>query len=370
MASNPNLAQTTFSAGPDDTLATIDAYSKTIVDTIYNNKDITNIDISLDKISSVIGLNKKDLNTLIQLLKTKKLNLSLADITTRLFGSNPALLSLFKTIDKAIQAKFNINQILNGKIRLKIGSTYFVFKRKDFKSISAIGDLIKTYTTGKFNTTLTDMPGLTGAVTSMLQENSRVGAPSAYKALMDGKDKYIVSHATSAVLPSIVKYKDVHVLKEISEGIIAKEVIPAYPDLIKHFIDGPIIPAWYKETRHREVFNTLVSTFQILDPNWNKCVRNGVTILDLHLICPGSKVKFQEAAQTEINNSLINFGAIVSPVTNLDAISPSYSDDKFFYPLVKSLGSLSAEAMLKANFPTVSFKANPQLEKYNKSPFI
>lgn len=231
------LAKTTFNSGPDETLATIDAYSKKITSGSFNSYQDLNFDFGLDDLSALTGLNTKDLSTLIKTIKSKKLSLSLDEIMGRMFGDNPALMTLYRSLNAALQAKFKLNKLLSGRVRINLGGVPFYFNAKDLTNAKALSKMVDGFTNGNYKIEFRDQGALAGRLSSLINNSIDQGLPQVYsKTIVTTDDRKVQLQATSDIAKNVVKNKNISVLKEIADGPVASELKNVYPDIIKDFI--------------------------------------------------------------------------------------------------------------------------------------
>lgn len=369
------LAKTTFNSGPDETLATIDAYSKKITSGSFNSYQDLNFDFGLDDLSALTGLNTKDLSTLIKTIKSKKLSLSLDEIMGRMFGDNPALMTLYRSLNAALQAKFKLNKLLSGRVRINLGGVPFYFNAKDLTNAKALSKMVDGFTNGNYKIEFRDQGALAGRLSSLINNSIDQGLPQVYtKTITTTDDRKVQLQATSDIAKNVVKNKNISVLKEIADGPVASELKNVYPDIIKDFIvdsDSTKTPkeqefeATYeklkdvKEKDFKKLYDDLKSSFVKIDPKWNRTLRDEKEILFLDLITPFNAGVFHKLVESKNFSETKPITVPAGPITDIDAIMPVYDSDECFYALVRFIGKQNAGNILKNSFRTVSFTTTP-----------
>jgi hypothetical protein len=377
------LAKTTFNSGPDETLATIDAYSKKITSGSFNSYQDLNFDFGLNDLSALTGLNTKDLSTLIKTIKNKKLSLSLDEIMNRMFGDNPALMTLYRSLNAALQSNFKLNNLLSGRVRINLGGVPFYFNTKDLTNAKALAKMIDGFTNGNYKVEFRDQGALAGRLSSLINNSIDQGLPQVYtKTISTTDDRKVQLQATNEVAKNVVKNKNIPVLKEIADGPVASELKTVYPDIIKDFIvdsnstqtsKEQKFEATYeklkdvKEKDFKKLYDDIKTSFVKIDPKWNKTLRNQDEILFLDLITPFNAGVFHKLVESKNFSETKPITIPTGPITDIDAIMPVYDSDECFYALVRFIGKQNAGTILKNSFRTVSFTTTPTQTNYTPS---
>lgn len=374
------LAKTTFNSGPDDTLATIDAYSKKITSGSFNSYQDLNFDFGLDDLSALTGLNTKDLSTLIKTIKNKKLSLSLDEIMNRMFGDNPALMTLYRSLNAPLQANFKLNKLLSGRVRINLGGIPFYFNAKDLTTAKSLAKMIDGFTNGNYKIEFRDQGALAGRLSSLINNSIDQGLPQVYtKTIATTDDKKVQLQATSDIAKNVVKNKNIPVLKEIADGPVGNELKTIYPDVIKDFIVDPELTQVskeakfqttyeklkdVKETEFKKLYDDLKSSFVKIDPKWDRTLRNNEEILFLDLITPFNAGVFHKLVDSKNFNETKPITVLAEPIADIDSVMPVYNSDECFYALVRFMGKQNAGSILKNSFRTVSFTTTPVQTNY------
>ena len=377
------LAKTTFNSGPDETLATIDAYSKKITSGSFNSYQDLNFDFGLNDLSALTGLNTKDLSTLIKTIKNKKLSLSLDEIMNRMFGDNPALMTLYRSLNAALQSNFKLNNLLSGRVRINLGGVPFYFNAKDLTNAKALAKMVDGFTNGNYKVEFRDQGALAGRLSSLINNSIDQGLPQVYtKTISTTDDRKVQLQATNEVAKNVVKNKNIPVLKEIADGPVASELKTVYPDIIKDFIvdsNSTQTPkeqkfeATYeklkdvKEKDFKKLYDDIKTSFIKIDPKWNKTLRNKDEILFLDLITPFNAGVFHKLVESKNFSETKPITIPTGPITDIDAIMPVYDSDECFYAVVRFIGKQNAGTILKNSFRTVSFTTTPTQTNYTPS---
>ena len=377
------LAKTTFNSGPDEALATIDAYSKKITSGSFNSYQDLNFDFGLNDLSALTGLNTKDLSTLIKTIKNKKLSLSLDEIMGRMFGDNPALMTLYRSLNAGLQANFKLNKLLSGRVRINLGGVPFYFNAKDLTNAKALSKMVDGFTNGNYKVEFRDQGALAGRLSSLINNSIDQGLPQVYtKTISTTNDRKVQLQATNEVAKNVVKNKNIPVLKEIADGPVASELKTVYPDIIKDFIvdsdstqtsKEQKFEATYeklkdvKEKDFKKLYDDIKTSFVKIDPKWNKTLRNRDEILFLDLITPFNAGVFHKLVESKNFSETKPITIPTGPITDIDAIMPVYNSDECFYALVRFIGKQNADTILKNSFRTVSFTTTPTQTNYTPS---
>ena len=372
----PELAVSTFVAGVDQGLATVDAYAKDvnkIINSIENYHK--NFDLVLGKLSQFLGIDLAAINNIIKMIKAGKLKFTLENLLKAIMSKYPNLLSLINKLDKLMQDKFKQSAKLYGMAKVNINGDYYKLKKRDIAMVEIMNKMVSDYTGGTYSPKMTDKSTEAGLASGILGNLASNYMPGAYTAMMlQMGDKDLIIQATLGMLSDVVASGNIMLLSEIANGGFASEIFNQYPNLIADFLTNiKLDPASLsamgssslaKQAKLAELFETLMSALAAFDPNWNKTDRNGNTILFLDLITPSSAYNFHVLAQA-YNYRNTKVISPPNPIANIDTDMPDYFEDEFFYPLVQGMGKKTVSGELKRMFPTVPFTVDPGVANYS-----
>lgn len=375
----PELAVSTYVAGVDQGLASIDAYAKDInkiVNSIENYHK--NFDLALGKLGEFLGIDLVAINKILNLIKSGKLKFTLDNFLKAIMSRYPNLMKMISKLEALFKDKYKQNAKLFGYAKVNINGNYYKLKKRDIAMIEITNKMISDYTGGTYNNKIYDKSAEAGLATGMLANMSANYMPGAYTAIITQlKDKDLIINATVSMLGDLVLSGNIMLLSEIANSDFAKEIYAQYPSLISDFIlnlkldpttlSAMGISSYARQEKLATLFETLVQSFTAFDPNWNKTLRDVNTILFLDLITPSKAHNFHILAQAyNFKNSKIII--VPDPITNIDTDMPDYFEDEFFYPLVDSMGKKTVEAELRKAFRTVGFTVNPGISPYTTTP--
>lgn len=373
--SRPELAVSTFVAGVDQGLASVDAYAKDvnkIINSIENYHK--NFDLALGKLSQFLGIDLVAINNILKMIKAGKFKFSLDNLLKAIMSKYPNLFALINKLDRLMQDKFKQNAKLYGRAKVNINGNYYKLKKRDIAMVEIMNKMVSDFTGGSYNNKIVDKSAEAGLATGMLANLASNYMPGAYTAMMlQMNDKDLIIEATASMMSDIVSSGNIMLLSEIANGGYAAEILKKYPNLIGDFIlnlklDPDTLSAMgssslAKQAKLAELFETLMEAFALFDPNWNKTQRDVNTILFLDLITPSAAYNFHVLAQA-FNYRNTKVISPPNPIVNIDTDMPDYFEDEFFYPLVQSMGKKTVANELKRMLPTVPFTVNPGIANY------
>lgn len=227
--SNP-LANTVFSTGAKDSLATADIYNvknKNVINSIQTISQKLGIDVS-----SLLNFGKADFSNILS-LATGGVKIDTNALTARLLGTSSSLVNSFRTLES--DAK---NQILGtlpnnsfDQIAVEIGEVQSICKASDFSNLNSLGTFVNSYTkTSLYNPI--DNDAISSLLSGVMKQGAALGINGLYSNLTSGiTDNKLLSKIVSKSLPGFVKGGDLHSVSSIADGIFGHSLDFIYPNL-------------------------------------------------------------------------------------------------------------------------------------------
>ena len=265
-----NLAQTLFKTGPNDLLAAVNVYTQqSAIAPINDSANAILADI--DALKGLAGCEAIAAETQIRdLVSSQKQALVSSDIVKGVISANSGLHTAYSSLSPKLQnfltsVKGSVDlSMVNGKIKagLKMSSM------TDAGAVTAMINIVG----GKNNSfTLKDISGQRTFVSNLLKLSSTIGVPGAYATAMAGiADKSMGRGITRDILPTVIANSSYEMLREIAEGPHADHVRATYPNVNRDFASSFKFSHDATTDQHANIAASILTSFNILNPNWNK----------------------------------------------------------------------------------------------------
>lgn len=264
------LAQTTFSTGPDDSLAVIDGYEKdssSVVTNIPNLEELQTNQQAQDFIPDESVLEEL---RIIEGSNNGELELDPEALKEGILSSSTGVMGSFKSLDPSMQKKLLEVSGAN-KIKTTIDGVDRMITNGDYKSIKGLANMIKGISNCEFPIKILDLAGLIALATNLIKESSRLGVGDSYGAFINCLNNLAAtSGITRNLVPYVSKNGDVDLLKAIADGPHRSEVKTYSPNFVKDFTKQFKLPPNIKQTAMAGLLGSTTSSFSKIDPEWNK----------------------------------------------------------------------------------------------------
>lgn len=279
MAHSP-LVNTTFYAGPEESVAVIDAYKKKSSAIVNSFQELEKV--ADTKIASIVSppSTPAAMTNLISSVVNGRPVVNQAAVMERLLGTGTNFQSTFNTLQQGIQAGFGIATGVINQVTGTINGLTSILKSVDIKSISGIGSLVNKLSNGNFNLALIDKGALSGMVSGLVKEGSKLGLGGIFNSLSSViQNKDILLNAAKSILPTAIK--DIPLLKEMALSAVGKDLKNIMPNLVSSVVKNFKIPKGTPEKAFAGIYNDIVSSFTAIDPGWKQCTRGGNETLNV-----------------------------------------------------------------------------------------
>lgn len=263
-----NLANTTFSTGADERLATVDTYKISTSDSI-NNKPNLEEELDNKELGRLKATTKPGLGLKVPTGKSEGLQLKESAVKDGILSSSTGLLAGFKSLPKDLQDSIAKTNGFNS-IDVAVGSLTKTIKDADLGTVKGIVTLIKGVSNNKnFIATVLDKKGLTNLATNIIKDGARMGIPSVYKAFTEGiNNKEIMNAVTGKLLPEILTTGNVDLMKDIADGASVLGINKIYPQFTSEFSRLLNIPVKTKAKDKNKILTDIDYSFTKMNPNW------------------------------------------------------------------------------------------------------
>ena len=359
MASSKVLSPTTFSSGAKDELATADVYSITnnnpinsiqeiINEEIFNNANklrssfanATNINLSLETMAKA---NAEGL----ALQKVNELKSRLAEASTYMASALGTIPS--STLSGMLQ-NTNLNTLI-APITMTVNGVSKMFPGVNLPDALSMGNLINEIgcTTDAFS--MYDPAAQAGMYAGIINGAYRYGIPNAFGALMSCRtDKRMINTVANNSIYGTISSGDIGSLYSMSELTSPGALRTCNPNLINDFSTGFVSPGGSASVVENNArFDTLINSFNNINPQWNTAQRGGESVLNLSNVIGGSP-DFNGLMRNGVlgngNNSSVSplmlLASAFTKTTVMDKISESF-------PLTSLAIKTGAELLVSKN---------------------
>lgn len=319
------FAQTTWSTGATDELATADVY-----DLVPGGNPVTNVKSFFDGIdfglADLVRGGKflaKNIPLITGLARGGLAIFDRTSLTSRILGAS----SLFNSAWREIAARNpdlsdGILKTIkdNGQLFASVNGVITRVATTNFNDISSVGRLINTYTGKNDLFSLEDIDGQVGMIAGIVNEATRYGIPNSFAGLTSQlTNTEIVRRVADRVLPDVVVASDSRSLKSIGLAMGAKGTLALNPNIIGDFAGRYNSPYQATVGQTRDEFRNIVDAYDTLDNTWTAKEREGGPAINLNQILKGSKdfiSTISEGAKSvgEGTEKLFALASVVKPV--------------------------------------------------------
>lgn len=352
-----SLASTTFSTGPDDKTIVADIYTITEPGVINSIDDNFNaLDKLLARDFKVTDLTGGDLDAV---FNKKLLDKALTEssIAGRISTAVTGIASSYRGLSDAVKKTLSISPILGRVVNATLGSAASKILSKNLGDAKAVAGLIDNFTKGGYQVDFTDKGAITGLISGIVQEGSRLGLPNTFTKIATSiNNKGIMMAAASTLLPNIATSGNIDLLRDIANSSIGNEIIKIMPNVIPQTLGNYSIAPTVKKKDYAAQYDYIKETFDDINSGWNTIKRNGVSTLS------GVSVSKFTGYSDLLNAKVVKqiHGVVVN---NFTTVNPHIEDEKFL--LVARDSVTTVNSCLKSAFPTVPVLTDIVTTGYN-----
>lgn len=265
-----NLAQTLFATGKDDKLAAINVYTQqTAVAPINDSVDAILADIdTLSELSGCESISPEE--QIKNVVASEEQALKSSDIVKGVISANSGLHSAYSSMSSKLQ---NFLTNVKGSVNLSVvnGQVKAGLKMATMTDAGAVTAMLNIVGGNKNDFSLKDVSGQRAFVSNLLKLSSTMGVPGAYATAMSGiADKTIGRNITRDILPTVIANSSHDMLRDIAQGPHAGHVRATYPNLNRDFASAFRFPHGTPTNKHADIGSSILSSFNLLNPNWNR----------------------------------------------------------------------------------------------------
>lgn len=365
---NP-LAPTTFSAGPKDTLASIDVYDASgtsVVNSIQDTKTASTFDISTILSNAGKGL-ATGTTSLLKVSSTGSISLNQSAVLGRINGSIPSAAGAIRNLSTQAQQSVSSSFSDYGNVKVNMGGTTSDVSSVYASDLSGYGDyvnMVNAYGTGLTpastdtgTCSIYDVDSHASLISAGVIQGSDYALPNSFTTLTSptavGSNSALINKVTGACLPILVKNGDLGNLRAMSAtsgGQIFDAVLPNYASQLTQGYSGTTYGRNGQGGASVQDYTNIISIFTNTNSQWNVFDRLGDTVgqptLNLLKLIGGSR-DFQ---------TLLAIG-----------VKDLVDGDRGKHQILATMfGQTTVEAEVNRNFPKVvlsSQLANSQTQK-------
>jgi hypothetical protein len=353
-----SLVQTTFAAGPDDELAVADVYTKSDSNVINSIQELEDADgsglgalaLATVGVSKVPGVNY---------LSSDARYTSPDETLKRMAGEDNDLKSLFRNLTDPVKKAFTLNPTLKGVTSAVFNGNNARLLTRGLGDAKVIASMVNKFTGGSYKVNFKDLGSVSGLVSSLAIEGSRLGLPNTFSTMARTiTDKSVLLSSARNIIPFATKSGDLNLFSDLSTTSIAKDITKINPNAISSMISGFKIKAETQANSLSSIYDSANTSFTNIDDKWKNYARGENNAMSGAQIAEAEDFKKLLAAKS---NSI----AITVPNTSLaNPYMPVRRDDESFLMLMNKFQVSSVEKEFKKLFPTINMNVNPTVKDY------
>jgi len=364
-----NLSVTAFTNGPDDKLKVVDAYGKRGTGTnnslegsfkssssLFGAMSIGNANVSAiiskGNISALLGKSGLTLAS----LNTKNLINSIGNQFPGTLKSSFSLMSnnmlaSMNIVKSAQGTSININGIMQTVNNQTVPP--------DANDINAISGTL-SYLTANVKISNVNSKNVTNISIGLVNTSTQYGLSNVFSTLSVSATSgngilttSIMGNVAVGLVPGIINNSSISLLAEITtanNGSYVPLISGSNSDLIKQFSQNYKIPKGRANSDLIKDWNSLVSSFNSIDPNWLTYNRNGINIINAEKITFFSSdlIKVMKMAYATLS-------PIIPNINTLNLASPYSIPDANYRLLLLATDNEPADALIaiKSSFPNL-----------------
>lgn len=265
-----NLASTTFATGIKDVLAPVDVYSQTSALAPIDSS-VESVLANIDTMTELSGCDAiSPINQLKEVVASEEQALKQSDIVKGVIAKDSGLHSAYSSMSKSVQ-NFLTNVKGSVDIRVVNGNVKAGLKMATMTDAGAVTAMLNIVGGKRNELSINNLSGQRNFVSNLLKLSSQMGIPGAYRTAIAGiADPNLGRQITRSILPSVVSNGDFRMLQDIAEGPHSRHVGSAYPNLSRDFASAFRFPKKTTADQHASIASSILSSFNILNPKWNK----------------------------------------------------------------------------------------------------
>lgn len=358
MSSSMTLAETTFAAGADDSLATADVYTinnenpinsvkDPVDDTVLNNAE------SLRKAGGEAFQKALDAKKQLTSLLTNSGNTSVVDkqALSRLSNipsaDNPGLADNLRNIKgttlSTISEDISNSDLINTP-SVTIGGVTSKIDKDSLPEASSLGSLVNEIGCDALGFLTTDMSALSGLYSGIIKLANMLGISNIFGQMMSCRtDKNLINQVGNNSVGSITKSSDVGSLLSLGQLTSPGAISTCNPNLISDFSSNYKTGSGVTSAEESKRMDDLFSAYDTLDPNWNYSIRqpvnNNGNTQSIYSIAKmtGSSSNLKTAIANKVlsgsggNNSLLNLVNVFGKTNVNSQIKNNFTNTNLLY---------------------------------------
>ena len=299
-ASTASLAKTTFAAGADDKLASLDVYTAksavTPVDVTAPPPAINPL-VTLKTMTSLLGA----VNSLVKdYNKLSKLKITPASIVSGILSSNTLIQTAFNSLPSSLQKAIVIAQVvsatsaglkagLDSSVSVRSGGVTKVINNASMKEVTGMVAMTSAMSKGEYSPTVTDNAAMPMVFGNIIKIAAAMQLPGAFSALINSLDPTPANVRMKAALTTIaansaVSHGSLSILSEVASAR-GKGALANSDSVLSNFGKNFVLGANESTGNSALISSKIRSTFSSIDPSWCRSAqqKNAVNTLD-HMV--------------------------------------------------------------------------------------
>jgi hypothetical protein len=353
------LTKTVFSTGPDDALATVDVYKKrssSVVNSIQAVVDSAGLeDGPLGLIKSAID-KVPGVNYLTDLVEGN----SREDILKRFSADDSTLKSTFRDLSEGVQKAFKAGAGVGSVAKAVFNGQTSQLIKRGLNDARTISTMVDRFTKGNYKVNFKDFGSVSGLVSSLAYEGSRLGLPNTFTTMAATiSEKGILLASARDLIPRAIKNRDMNLFLDMSNSSIGRDLRNLNPNGIRSMVSGFKIRKGDAAYQLSNYYDQVSTGFSRVDPLWKSYSRNGNQVMSASQISASDDFKrlIEAKAMSRPLNVPRSFGGIAP-------IMPIRNDDESFLMLLKKYDLTSVKSELKKLIPTVKVRTDINVKDY------
>jgi hypothetical protein len=341
----PTLADSLFSSGPSDELATVDIYKlkSSITGKESPITSIQELNLKLDSDLFGVKLDAGIATDFLSKMESGYLSFDKELLTTRILGTNSEFKSTYNELNDAMKKGALLSTYKDKAkfVTATIGEVKSLVNASQIRDVRALGNFINKYTNTRVFSGK-DSGAISGLLGSVITTSSNLGISGAFKSIAETiNDNGIIGRVTRSVLPIVVKNADSKLLREITTSPAVGLINVFSPGFTRDFSRA----FTYRGNRGRTLntFEDVFHSFEKVNSQWDIVNRGGSTALNLLSLVSGSR-DFQNLVMTGVKYWATEQAKGKTPPVKVDPM----------YALAMSYSEVTVSQALKRDFPKVA----------------
>ena len=344
----PDLATTTFSAKPNDKLATLDVYKSGSSSVVNSYQEITNKTTN-DLVRTLTG--SSDLSSAIKRSLTSGITLNKTDMIKRLMTTS-LIQSGFNMLASSVKDKFSIPSTAYGSVTTTINGVVSKVAQSDVASMTGVSNMVNSLSGNSYGLSIQDNGAASGLISSLVKTGTSLGLSNVYSTLSRTQNGYLMSSALRQVLPASLGSGYHRSFMDIASSTTAGLVKQYAPMAVSTVAKNLNLGTSQKEQDLVITHDNIAECFAKVDPSWKTYERNGETIINGMTVAQSADLK-------KLNNAkAINDTPVIStPSTGGSAIQTTVATDEQYLAMMGYFDEMQVDSSLQNAYPTVALNS-------------